>query len=57
MRNVDRLWRCHFCEHHSTINYADGSSAIGCLAHNMENPYPADVRNLDKCPLDKHEKE
>ena len=56
MRNVDMIHKCHFCRYHRTIYYANGSCGIGCLAYNVENPYPVDIINLERCPLGKHEK-
>ena len=56
MRNIDMLWICHYCSKHRTIYYADGSSGIGCLAHNVESPYPIYIRNIERCPLGKDEK-
>ena len=56
MRNIDMLWICRGCKYHRTIHYANGSNGIGCLAHNMENPYPVDIRNIERCPLGRNEK-
>lgn len=56
MRIIDMIHICRSCKYRRTIYYADGSSAIGCLAYNVECPYPTDIRNIKRCPLGKDEK-
>lgn len=56
MRNIDMVLICHHCKYHQTIYYADGHRGYGCLAHDMESPYPIDICNLECCPLGKNEK-
>lgn len=56
MRNIDMIWICNACQHYRPIFYADGSRGIGCLAYNVESPYPVDIRNIAHCPFGKDEK-
>ena len=56
MRNIDMIWICNDCQHYRPIFYANGSCGIGCLAYNVESPYPVDIRNIAHCPLGKDEK-
>lgn len=41
--------KCWLCEHCRTVNYADGSSSIGCLVPS-EDVYPVDIRFMEACP-------
>ena len=56
MRNIDMIWICNACRHHRPIFYADGGCGIGCLAYNVESPYPVDIRNIERCPVGRNEK-
>ena len=55
MRNIDMMWKCHICKYYQPIYYANGSCGIGCLAHNVESPYPVDINRIARCPLEKDE--
>lgn len=41
--------KCWLCEHCRTVNYADGSSSIGCLVPSKDG-YPVDIRFMEACP-------
>lgn len=41
--------KCCLCEHCRTVNYAGGSSSIGCMAPS-EDGYPVDIRFMEACP-------
>lgn len=49
MRIIDMRAKCWLCEHHRTVNYADGSSSIGCMVPS-EDGYPVDIRWMEACP-------
>lgn len=41
--------RCIICEYYRLVNYADGSSEIGCIK-DSPNGYPVPIRVMDACP-------
>lgn len=49
MRIADMRAKCWLCEHYRTVNYADGSSSIGCMVPS-EDGYPVDIRFMEACP-------
>ncbi|MBQ2371548.1 MAG: hypothetical protein II289_00065 [Bacteroidales bacterium] len=49
MRTIDMRVKCWLCEHCRTVNYADGSSSIGCLVPSKDG-YPVDIRFMEACP-------
>lgn len=53
MRNIDMIWKCNMCRYHQAIHYSNGAVGIGCLAYNVESPYPVDITRIAWCPLGK----
>lgn len=49
MRPIDMRRRCYKCGSYMSIQYADGSRGMGCLAAS-DNGYPVDIRNMEACP-------
>lgn len=49
MKILDMRAKCRICEDYRVVNYADGSSSIGCMAESS-NDYPVDIRNMTSCP-------
>ena len=49
MKVIEMRTKCRRCEDYRTVNYADGSSSIGCLAKSADG-YPVDIRNIEACP-------
>lgn len=49
MRIADMRAKCWLCEYYRTVNYADGSSSIGCMVPS-EDGYPVDIRFMEACP-------
>ena len=56
MRNIDMIWKCSMCQHYMPIYYANGTCGIGCLAYNVDSPYPVNINRMEKCPLGRDEK-
>lgn len=49
MRTKDMRAKCWLCEHCRAVNYADGSSSIGCMVPSKDG-YPIDIRFMEACP-------
>lgn len=51
MRPIDMRRRCYRCSDYRSIQYADGSRGMGCMAAST-NGYPVDIRNMESCPTE-----
>lgn len=49
MRPIDMRRRCYKCGSYMSIQYADGSRGMGCVA-SSDNGYPVDIRSMEACP-------
>lgn len=43
--------RCYKCGNYRSIQYADGSRGMGCMAVS-DNGYPVDIRTIEVCPTE-----
>lgn len=56
MRHMDMVSICCRCKHYRAIDYCDGTRGIGCVAHDVNCPYPVNIKYIERCPLGKDER-
>lgn len=56
MRHMDMVKICCYCKHYKAIDYRDGTRGIGCLAYDVNSPYPVNIKYIERCPLGKDER-